>query len=93
MALKKCKKCNQTKPLSEFYKNKLMTSGYLNTCKLCVDQYRDRWRELNKDKYINSYKQYAVKNSKKIKQYNKEYAVKNRERIKKRVSKWGKDNA
>jgi hypothetical protein len=32
---KKCKICNKNKSLNDFVKNKMMKSGYLNTCKLC----------------------------------------------------------
>lgn len=41
--LKKCKGCKETKPLSEFQKNKEMKDGYLNYCKVCVSKRKRKW--------------------------------------------------
>lgn len=40
MIVKVCKKCNISKPLSEFYKDKGIKSGFKNTCKKCEEERR-----------------------------------------------------
>lgn len=45
----KCRKCNQTKPIESFSKNKNYKCGYLSVCKLCRNKYRrDKHKENKK---------------------------------------------
>ncbi len=56
--MKKCFKCDQQKPLEEFYRHKMMADGHLNKCKECtkadVRLHRivsDRPREYDRERY------------------------------------------
>ena len=48
--MKTCFKCNEAKPLSEFYVHKAMGDGHLNKCKACTKNDVMLHRSLNLDK-------------------------------------------
>lgn len=53
--MKTCTRCNQTKDLLDFYKNKRRIDGYNSQCKSCSDEMNASVRGRNKDQY-NSYR-------------------------------------
>lgn len=45
--MKKCNRCNGTKSLSEFYKNKTKSDGHGTRCKACMSAYGKAWYSKN----------------------------------------------
>lgn len=54
MEEKKCFKCGETKPLSEFYKHPQMSDGHLGKCKQCTRNDTTKYRELYPEAYFES---------------------------------------
>ena len=76
---KVCTKCNQIKPLTEYWKNKQKLDGLQSNCKLCKFIIGKRNRDKNKQiNAIKIYNEYDVKicskckQSKLITEYNKD---------------------
>lgn len=50
MQSKRCRECNQVKPLGEFYVHSMMADGHLNKCKICVKERIQKYRRANPDR-------------------------------------------
>jgi len=48
--MKTCKKCNNTKPIDQFYKNHRLKDGLTTTCKKCLNEKTRQYRIKNRDK-------------------------------------------
>lgn len=59
--MKKCTKCNETKELSCFYKQKAGKFGVDSRCKICSNKYRSEWCKKNRDKKRLIERNYAAK--------------------------------
>jgi hypothetical protein len=93
---KVCSKCQETKPLSEFHKDKSKKDGLRKECKECrsrysqqyhkqnkekINEYNKHWATENEDWLKNYYKNYRETNKNKISIANKEYRTQNRDRL------------
>jgi hypothetical protein len=84
--MKKCNKCSEEKPLTEFGKNKSRKDGFTYKCKSCINKYSKnqyknnkeqykkttkKWRENNKEQDNESHKKYRENNKEYYKEYSK----------------------
>ena len=67
MKTKHCNKCNTTKNVEEFNKNKSKKDGLSSICKSCHSRYRKEHYLKNKDKVINQVKLYNKKSGRNYK--------------------------
>ena len=88
MDFKFCKKCNQEKPVCDFYKNSTKKSGFTSSCKECFAKYYRKNRE--KAKANNA--KYRRENSEKIKSRRAKYYRENPEKIKAKNAKYRREN-
>ena len=79
--MKRCSRCREIKPLSEFNKNKSKKSGYHYTCKNCMHIYQKRWAEKNKERIKNKNRLWYEKNKEKAKIFSKAYNEEHKEEI------------
>ena len=73
--MKKCSKCQISKTLDNFYKDKSKKDGYYSSCRVC----RRDYYQLNKEKTAKQGKQYYQDNKEKIAIRDKKYYQDNKE--------------
>jgi hypothetical protein len=49
---KTCRDCGEDKPLSQYYKHKLLKDGHYTHCKICANTYNKQYYEKHKEKLI-----------------------------------------
>lgn len=74
---KTCNKCEQEKPIDEFYKDKTKNDGRCSWCKQCRRKYREKHREY----YLAYNKQYRKKNPQKCIDSSKKWREEHIDRI------------
>lgn len=107
MQTKRCSTCKETKPVSEFGKNRSREDGLHTQCKVCKKKsdhkYREanreklaesnrRYREANREKEVERYHKYRESNKEKIAEKNRRYYEANKEKIAERGKRWRIEN-
>ena len=85
---KKCLKCCEEKPLTDFYKDRRAKDGLFSHCKSCVKKY---YKE-NKQAIIERTKKYQQENKEAIRERKKKYNKENKEAIREKKKKYYQDN-
>lgn len=102
-AMKICKKCQKSKNIEDFPKNKDSKDGRNSLCKLCINKRNKEYREKNSESFKLARKKYYQKNINKLRnekrkyhmlnkdkkaEYDKIYRSLNKENIKNHKKKW-----
>lgn len=79
--MKICIDCGNEHPLSNFYKNKKMKDGHLNSCKYCRKEVDNKYKQINKIKLYKQTKDWKLRNKEVVNTYMKEYRLTNKDKI------------
>lgn len=101
--LKKCTKCGEEKPITEFNKHKLYKCGYRSDCKVCSSLYyqanKERiaavthaYYESNKERKIEYVKNWREENKERVSSNAKAYYEANKEKIDAYRKSWYEEN-
>ncbi len=55
---KRCTKCGEEKPLSEFHRDRTKSDGRKSWCKLCTSGYQREYYEENREKWVGYQREY-----------------------------------
>lgn len=69
MEMKRCSKCKELKPISEFAVNKTKKDGHASDCKACRKIYRDKHYQENKEYYKTKAAEYKKKKVAEFEEY------------------------
>lgn len=100
LVLKKCTKCNEEKPITEFHKDRSCKSGYSSRCRSCCSthykEYRHKYRkayyEANKERAIATQKAWVAANKEKFSAYQKVWYEENKEHHHSLTKAWREEN-
>lgn len=92
MKAKRCSKCKETKPVSEFHRNRTAKDGLHYECKPCNKGKVQRYYEANKEKVAEYQRRYREANKEKIAETSRRRYEANREQEIERSRRWRESN-
>jgi len=90
--MKACNLCKEEKDHSQFYVSKTGKDGYMARCITSVKDSVKYYRNLNKEKVIESKRNYYLKNTDEINEKNRLWYENNKEKCKEQSLIWAKNN-
>lgn len=90
---KTCTKCGQTKPITDFRKDKRLKSGYGGQCKTCKYKQTEQWVKNNYARKLEINNNYKARNPEKVALGKKQWALENKDLVRERNKQYRKDNA
>ena len=86
--MKVCKKCQEEKPLTEFYAAKSAADGRQTYCKACSRVKSMEWRAANIERARGREAAWRAANIEKVSAYNAKWRAENTEKVSARVRAW-----
>jgi hypothetical protein len=93
MSLKTCKRCGETKSLSEFNTNKRSKDGLTYHCKGCNKKSNQRYYLSNREKLLKEANDYYKENLGKVKLRSKKYYDQNKDKLLEKTREYHKQNS
>ena len=90
--MKRCPKCGETKPGSEFNKNRTMADNLASYCRPCQHAYGQRYRTTNREKIREEKRRYYVTNREGLRKSNRRWVAANPEKSRERERQWRTKN-
>lgn len=76
-----CKRCEETKPLGEFYPHKRLKDGHTNECKVCVCGQVSKWQKANRKRANERKLRWSRENRERVTESKKRWEEENREQV------------
>ncbi len=81
MDSKQCTRCDEVKPLSDFYPDKRYAQGVKSWCRKCTRTYQNAWRRRDPGRYREQNRKWREAHPEKMREYSQAYALRHPERL------------